>query len=1502
MYTKDLLTKLIFLVGWLYLVSSQHPLWAQPISETAFKQAENRLDSARILYSKKHYKYAEAALQLAALYYKNEGVEDRADSMALKGLYLIRQSKGKESALYQRALGYLPKPDGQFIDAQLSLEQTALTKGKKSLEYARYLFQFAQAAIHRRLPDGPIAATKAYEILLNYSAEQAAPIYDYANKNVDSVLCKLAQLKAVAKFQLRTAPNTIPTANALVAYVDTLIQEEAYYQDNFFDVRGNYDYVKRNIYPYLKQALTIYETQLGKESPEYIRAFQLLEERLQQLYPVERAFEINLEQQTITNDSFIFLMRDYALLADASGLGLFNKRYENQIIFGRVLRALKKYHGGTQNRYYQIVKNIQSVWNLTPLQQDLYYQRQIVKQTALEYGSSSQPYAATLIGQANLEYQVGDFPEAMVHYKKAFQILDEIELNSGTPSELPIFEQYIQAVPMGARPFVIKEYNLQVISKIYPSSSPEYITASLEASYQYFKSRVDSSCLQYFNQAIQSVDPAQFEELIAPWLNKFMDYSTIDALELFRVTVPQEFSLAQNQSIFAQKLVQLKETYERLNRDFESSERVRQGSAYEYAQILELMGSVHWFATTKTEGDPIDQERAWEFYQQSLTLFQGINQEAYRGLLKRITNYIKTENRWSVDRASSIFDQLLRAIQASNDYDAKDKYLQELSNYAAWHYQEQRFVDAEPLYRKLIRLYEQADNPIGTYGAAYAKAYYYAARIYRKTGRYVRAKQFYQQLANLSSKAKAYSWEIRALDDWGLLEQQNRQIDKALDLFNSALAKFRKMERLGFIPRREDNFEMALLYSKILRHIGQTYMVDDNTWMAEVYYDSVLQFEQQPNSLLSFDEDISLQRNLADLAALEGDIPTALVYYHRAVENFNDPDELADACLALGDFYKELEIDSLANQFYSKALRVDLQHIKNTYTKLSEAERLLFLKPISKRINRFFQFALANPTDSLNEQLLDAHLIIKGLALETSTNLQSICSNTENLELSEKCVAWEGLKKQLSSRATDLSLAEQDKITDQIVDIERGITVAAKQLRKVYGKTNKNLDFEQLGTLLTSFETAESKAAAIEFFTVEEVDASEALEIVYYAAITTSDLKTPKFIRLATEEELVDVLQVDIAPNTINYIADPLESYYLYQLVWLPMEEFLAAYQQIHLCPTGILGKIAFGPLRASNMRNLRLMDRWSLHYYSSFRDLLIPRKPFSVDDANSLGLVGGVKFTFNKSEIRSLGDHLDIPRKTVDAALQQYRSKKVVTRYEIASRGEDFNPLPGTLKEIERISKLFPSNWTMQQLSDTSATEENVHELANHAPTILHIATHGFFFSVPEEADIFENDLLGGSNLFASDAKTSVEDKIAQLANPLLRSGLALGGINRVWKNGVNIPGMEDGIWTALEVSNLDLFNTELVVLSACETGRGDIDNNEGTIGLQRAFKMAGAKQLIISLWKVPDQQTAELMELFYKAYLNGMSTQKAFEQAQKTMQKRYSNAYYWGAFLLIE
>jgi CHAT domain-containing protein len=227
--------------------------------------------------------------------------------------------------------------------------------------------------------------------------------------------------------------------------------------------------------------------------------------------------------------------------------------------------------------------------------------------------------------------------------------------------------------------------------------------------------------------------------------------------------------------------------------------------------------------------------------------------------------------------------------------------------------------------------------------------------------------------------------------------------------------------------------------------------------------------------------------------------------------------------------------------------------------------------------------------------------------------------------------------------------------------------------------------------------------------------------------------------------------------------------------------------------------------------------------------------------------------------------------------------------------RGDDllnvprFDRLLATRNEGQWVAKTVG----VECLLGSDALEGRVR--SSHSPWILHLATHGFF--LPNLARDLDSEPAGSNGLsVGSGAKRLYGTAIR---NPLLRSGVALAGANTWLNGGTPPPEAEDGLLTAEDVSGLDLLDTELVVLSACETGLGEIRTGEGVFGLRRAFVLAGAKTLIMSLWKVPDEQTRELMEEFYRRLMSGESRSGALRRAQMAIRDRYADPGYWGAFV---
>jgi tetratricopeptide (TPR) repeat protein len=352
----------------------------------------------------------------------------------------------------------------------------------------------------------------------------------------------------------------------------------------------------------------------------------------------------------------------------------------------------------------------------------------------------------------------------------------------------------------------------------------------------------------------------------------------------------------------------------------------------------------------------------------------------------------------------------------------------------------------------------------------------------------------------------------------------------------------------------------------------------------------------------------------------------------------------------------------------------------------------------------------------------------------------------------------------------------------------------------------------------------------------------------------------------------------------------------------------LGSRTRLLIAPDGDLARLPFEVLPTGDGR--RLIDAYQISYLSCGRDVLrfgagvtgqtgdplvVADPDFDLEAMISTGPVPAKPGFWSrllgrgKKTIGSPTQSVPTPQTTAPSAGRHSRD---LDRDRSAYH---FHRLPGTRAEGERIAtRLGVSPWL-----DATALEGRL-KAACRSPRILHLATHGFF--LPDQPRDLNCEGRGLGFDFGGFA--GVNDGLTRLSgpmmeNPMLRSGLALAGANTWLRSGNPPEEAEDGLLTAEDVTGLDLLATELVVLSACETGLGQVHVGEGVFGLRRAFVLAGAKTLVMSLWKVPDEPTRELMEDFYRRLLAGQGRAEALRQAQLAMKAKYPAPFYWGAFI---
>jgi len=318
---------------------------------------------------------------------------------------------------------------------------------------------------------------------------------------------------------------------------------------------------------------------------------------------------------------------------------------------------------------------------------------------------------------------------------------------------------------------------------------------------------------------------------------------------------------------------------------------------------------------------------------------------------------------------------------------------------------------------------------------------------------------------------------------------------------------------------------------------------------------------------------------------------------------------------------------------------------------------------------------------------------------------------------------------------------------------------------------------------------------------------------------------------------------------------------------------WLGGRRRLFLAPDGDLYRLPFDLLPQTDGR--RLLDVYQISYVNTGRDVLRWGDAFTSQSTTPPLVVADPDFTLAYDGLSPPPADPPASKRSRDLRHDKYK----------------FARLPATRQEGECIAALLG----VQPWLDKAALEGRLKQTCR-SPGILHLATHGFFLEDQQRSldrKLPEISVLEGA-----------EPSLGRLAgplpeNPLLRAGLALAGA-QTWLDGGQLPTeAEDGLLTAEDVSGLDLLATELVVLSACETGLGEVHAGEGVFGLQRAFVLAGAKTLVMSLWCVPDEHTRELMKDFYGRILAGQPRADALHDAQQAMKSKYPDPYYWGAFI---
>jgi CHAT domain-containing protein/Flp pilus assembly protein TadD len=542
-----------------------------------------------------------------------------------------------------------------------------------------------------------------------------------------------------------------------------------------------------------------------------------------------------------------------------------------------------------------------------------------------------------------------------------------------------------------------------------------------------------------------------------------------------------------------------------------------------------------------------------------------------------------------------------------------------------------------------------------------------------------------------------------------------------------------------------------------------------------------------------------------------------------------------------------------ANNYFTQVVTKYQNQITNYFDALSEKEKSAFynkIKPVFETYQDFcIQRLKQNPGDAvMMEKLYDLQLATKAILINASNKVRNAIVNGGDSELQALFNQWvaskENLVRYYSYSELDRSRMKIDLRKEEVAsnDLEKKLTERSSAFSTL---NQKNITWQQVKASLKENE------AAVEIIRVRKKFSTDS---VYYAALILHPSEAEPKLFIWPGGQIMEGRWFRYHRNSIKFhFNDTLSHKYF----WQPLVKALPASHTLYLSCDGVFNKINFNAIQNPSNKQW-VLDNYTIRLLSNTKELVETHHTTNIANAQA-SIFGYADFNLAETNKAVPGD------------------KRAVKRF--GFQGEEISMLPGTEKEAQLLRDVLKEkNWVVNTFLLKDATEANLKKIKN--PQILHIATHGFFLNDLDIND--EPDTDDHENILTK--------------NPLFRSGILLAGAALRQE-----PGQEDGVLTAYEAMNLDLDQTELVSLSACETGLGEVRNGEGVYGLQRSLLVAGARTVIISLWQVDDTATQELMSTFYSLWLKGGDKFQSFRQAQLEIKTKYNLPYYWGAFVLI-
>ncbi|MBI4823416.1 MAG: CHAT domain-containing protein [Nitrospirae bacterium] len=563
-----------------------------------------------------------------------------------------------------------------------------------------------------------------------------------------------------------------------------------------------------------------------------------------------------------------------------------------------------------------------------------------------------------------------------------------------------------------------------------------------------------------------------------------------------------------------------------------------------------------------------------------------------------------------------------------------------------------------------------------------------------------------------------------------------------------------------------------------------------------------------------------------------------------------------------------------SQRLFSQALLIEDKKRENVFAVLSEKQKLSYMKRTEDNIYAFISHSAQNKGDP--EVTLDAWLRWKGAVHEAQGRYLSALIESPNPEIKQKFAELISIRRMLAkigfSDKGNLTLEDYRGKIENLEKEKQRLEIELSRLSKDFSLENLSgkADTKKIAELLP-LDVAYIDFANIYFYDFQKRNRGKEHYLVFI--LTGGDSIHVNLIDIGESEKINSHINAYLSEMKSPLIFGALpnneilkkDSRALYDALITPIAGYLKDKKKLYISPDSNLSLMPFEVLTSPSGEYL--IEDYLITYITAGRDIV----RFS-DTTLAEGIVlimADPDFDMAEALPKAKGVKKPLPLLSKEASTLR------------------FQRLPDTKEEADEIQKTLRTRYTVFNYQDKKAVEEML--FGNKTPRIIHLATHGFFLKdVEVKEDAQRLGMLSES--WIGKEPLSIE-------NPMLRSGIVFAGANTSLKEG-----KDEGIVSAEKILGLRLNGTELVVLSACDTGTGDVKKGEGVFGLKRAFILAGAKTLLMSLWSVPSKETKDIMIEFYTSMAKGKTKAEALREAKLNMLKGENpNPFFWAPFILV-